>query len=233
MTDQLSAPAPSEQQNAKAAAKAAKAYAKASRRWYQKKRWILSIAAVALIAIGSTMGGGGTKSQLKATTSDNAGSAQGQKAGTADKATTKKKGAAAKGAVGSSHNPAPLGTAVQNKSAKYKILDVRTAKTVGPAGLQEKAAGTFVIVDLSVTNVKKESIQFSTNDVVLQVNGTEIEPDSAGFMLDGAFSFDDISPGLTKTGKVVFDVAPGDAGKGVIKAQALFSFDEPVYLKVK
>lgn len=44
--------------NAKATAKAAKAYAKASRPWYKKKRFIIPIGLVALIAIGSGLGGG-------------------------------------------------------------------------------------------------------------------------------------------------------------------------------
>jgi hypothetical protein len=44
--------------NPKAAAKAAKAYAKATRPWYQKKRFIIPLAFVALAVIGSALGGG-------------------------------------------------------------------------------------------------------------------------------------------------------------------------------
>lgn len=47
------------QDNPKAAAKAAKAYAKASRPWFKKKRFIIPAALVAIIAIGSVASGGG------------------------------------------------------------------------------------------------------------------------------------------------------------------------------
>lgn len=45
--------------NPKAAAKAAKAYAKATRPWFKKKRFIIPAALVGLMVIGSALGGGG------------------------------------------------------------------------------------------------------------------------------------------------------------------------------
>src|SRR3954451_19340455 len=51
---------------AKAAAKAAKAYAKAQRPWYKKKRYILSLAAIALIAIVSAASGGSSNTATTA-----------------------------------------------------------------------------------------------------------------------------------------------------------------------
>lgn len=213
------------EQDPKAAAKAAKAYAKATRPWYKKKRWIISLAFVALIAVSAAVSGGGDDggTEIKATQSDDGSSGN-------DKASDSKADKGDKGAVGTKGNPAPRGTAVQNKSAKYQILGVTTAPTVGSAGVQEKAAGKFVIIDLSVTNVKDETIQFSTSDVVLQVGGTAIEAEDDLFYLDDVLSYDDISPGLTKRGKVIFDVDPKQAGKGVLKAQAMLSTDEAVYL---
>jgi hypothetical protein len=58
-------PPPPQQQNPygsdpKATAKAAKAYAKASRPWYKKKRWIALIAVVLIIIIAVAAGGGGS-----------------------------------------------------------------------------------------------------------------------------------------------------------------------------
>lgn len=49
-------PIPNDHQNAKAQAKAAKAYAKATRPWYKKKRW--GLAAAVLVIIGATQAGG-------------------------------------------------------------------------------------------------------------------------------------------------------------------------------
>jgi hypothetical protein len=56
MTDQPTPPA----NDARAQAAAAKAYAKAQRPWYKKKRWIISIAVVVLIVIGAAAGGSGS-----------------------------------------------------------------------------------------------------------------------------------------------------------------------------
>lgn len=234
MSDQQP-PVPPVGQDPRAAAKAAKAYAKAVRPWYKKKRWILTLAVVAIFGIAAaTSDGSGGEVQASEAQTPEGQSVSEEPVGTkADEKEPEEAKPEKNSQVGTKSNPAPLGTAVRNKSAKYQIHGVTTSDTVGPAGLKETAAGTFVIVDLSVTNVKDKTIQFSTNDVVLQVSGTEIEPDSAGFYLDDAFSFDDISPGLTKRGKVLFDVAPKDAGKGVIKAQAIFSLDEAVYLSLK
>lgn len=58
---EVSPPAPAGPQptgNPKADAKAAKAYAKASRPWYQKKRWWV-VGVILVIAIGGALGGGG------------------------------------------------------------------------------------------------------------------------------------------------------------------------------
>ena len=44
--------------NPKADAKAAKAYAKASRKWYQKKRWWLAAAIIVIIGVSAASGGG-------------------------------------------------------------------------------------------------------------------------------------------------------------------------------
>lgn len=51
-------PTPPTQSNPRAEAKAAKAYAKATRPWYKKKRWLGLIALVAIIAIAAASSGG-------------------------------------------------------------------------------------------------------------------------------------------------------------------------------
>lgn len=64
--------------NPKADAKASKAYAKASRPWYQKKRWWV-VGIILIIAIGGALGGGGedettTASDSSSEAGDNSGS---------------------------------------------------------------------------------------------------------------------------------------------------------------
>ncbi len=60
--------------NPKAAAKAAKAYAKASRPWYKKKRFIIPLALV-VIALISTAAGGGSSDDGDKTANDNSAAA--------------------------------------------------------------------------------------------------------------------------------------------------------------
>jgi hypothetical protein len=57
MTDTHSTPPGNEYRDAKANAKAAKAYAKAQRPWFKKKRFIIPLALVALMGIGGIFGG--------------------------------------------------------------------------------------------------------------------------------------------------------------------------------
>lgn len=209
-------------QNPKAAAKAAKAYAKATRPWYKKKRFIIPAALVVLIIIiaASSSGGGSGDSNLKSSPADggksNSSNTNGNSGGS--------------GTVGSQSNPAPRGTAVQNESDKYQIDDVQVRDDLG--AYADKPQGKYVVITLTVENMKNSSIQISSSDFKLQVNGTEIDPSDNGYMLDDAFSYDDLSPHLKRTGKIVFDVAPKDAGKGVLVAQAELSMDTAVYLSL-
>lgn len=127
--------------------------------------------------------------------------------------------------------PAPRGKAATNKSARYKIVDVQTTADLG--SYSDPPDGTYVVVTVQVTNVKNETIQVSMSDFTLVVDGTEVDADTDALFVDGGFSYDDLSPGLKRTGKVVFDVQPRLAGKGVLRAQATLSMDQPRYLSLR
>jgi hypothetical protein len=226
MTEQTQTPPawqPPEGADPKAAAKAAKAYAKASRPWYKKKRWIGTIVIVAFIAIAAASGGGSSDDDSLKSSSDST--------STNTKSDSKQSKNDSSGKVGSKGNPAPRGTAVQNKSAKYTIDNVEVRDSLGQ--FADKPSGKYVVVTLTAENVKDETIQISSEDFKLLVGGVEIDASDEAYMLDDAFSYDDLSPGLKRSGKVVFDVAPKDAGNGVLQAQALLSTDDPIYLKLK
>lgn len=206
--------------NPKAAAKAAKAYAKATRPWYKKKRFIIPVALIALIVLVAALGGGEETTAAADdtdTTSESSESTQSDDTSSAE--------------VGSSDAPAPPGTPARNKSAQYTVDSVEVRDSLGDFG--NPPAGKYVVVTLSIENVKDETIQMSMEDFVLEVDGTEIASSSEAWMLDNAISYEDISPGLTKQGTIVFDVKPELAGQGVIKAQAFISMDEPVYLSLQ
>ncbi|MEJ7634315.1 DUF2510 domain-containing protein [Aeromicrobium sp.] len=89
-TDQMQAPTASQQSaaphagttmtgNPRADAKAAKAYAKASRPWFKKKRWILAIALLLIIVIVAATSGGGSSDDDSASNTSDAPSASTEK----------------------------------------------------------------------------------------------------------------------------------------------------------
>lgn len=134
--------------------------------------------------------------------------------------------------LGSQDNPVPRGKAVENKSARYEILDVRVADSLD-SSFADPPAGRYVIVKVVVTNVKNETIQVSRNDFTLIVDKTEVDVDDETYTLDDGLSYDDLSPGLRRVGSIVFDVAPKSAGRGILQAEALMSMDEAVYLRLR
>ena len=64
----------------KASAKAAQAYAKASRPWYKKKRWIAAIVIVIIIIIAAASGGGDSEEEAPEAEATNSQSGDGQSA---------------------------------------------------------------------------------------------------------------------------------------------------------
>ena len=138
----------------------AKAQTKANRPWYKKKRWIFSIALVALIAIGAATSSGGSDPEsdsLKASTDT-----QSKSASDSTSDSSKKDESKASDPVGSKDNPAPRGTAVQNKSAKYVVNSVEVKDSLGQ--FADPPAGKYVVVTLTAENVKDKTIQISSGD---------------------------------------------------------------------
>jgi Domain of unknown function (DUF4352) len=184
--------------NPKAEAKAAKAYAKAIRPWYKKKRVLIPVGLVVLAmvgaAAGSNSGSGGTNSS---------GASSGSVASGADHS---------KASSGADHASGKVGQAVTNAGTTYKVTHVRTADSIGdPDILGARADGEFVIVDLSLTNNKDETKTFldSTAKLVTQ-DGKKYETSDKAVMAfgDKSLLLKDIQPDLTTRGKLAFDVPP-------------------------
>ena len=191
--------------NPKAEIKAAKAYAKATRPWYKKKRVIIPAGLVVLTIAGSAGSSGDTGS---ATASGTAAAAASQKPGTSDKraATPDKK------AGNSEDEVAKVGQAVTNAGTTYKVTNVRATKQIGdPDLLGARADGKFVIVDLQLTNKKDKTKTFMESNVKLKAsNGKEYETSDKAIMAfgDESLMLKDIQPDLTTRGKLAFEVPP-------------------------
>ncbi|TKI86810.1 DUF4352 domain-containing protein [Bacillus mycoides] len=116
----------------------------------------------------------------------------------------------------------------EGESSKVKIAvgSVETLESVGSEHINEKAQGIFKIVELTLTNNQKDAITLSSNSFKLVDNqDREFSPNSAAQIKlnvanggNSKFLLEKLNPGLSQTGKVVFDV-PKDAQGLVLKAR--------------
>jgi hypothetical protein len=229
-------PAGFDQNNPKAAAKAAKAYAKATRPWFKKKRWWL-VGLIAIIVIASVAGGGGSKDNGPKLVDDKTATSTNDTSKAADTA----KAAAEKpepAKVGTKANPVPLGKTVELEGTRYTVNAVKKSATAGDNEfLQEKADGTFVIVTLTIENTKDETKTFSSSAVKFATkDGKEYSTDDDGTIAvmgdnEEALVFADMQPDLPKKGKLVFDVPPAKTAGGLLKVEDLFGRGE-AYIKL-
>lgn len=211
MSDQQTAPVPpsfTSPKDAKAQAKAEKAYRKATRPWFKKKRFIVPLAVVLLIAIFAATSGG-DETDVTSTASSQSGAKSGAKSG------------AAKGAA--------VGDKVRDGKFEFVVTKIeRPGKTLPTSfGTEETAQGEFVIVHVDVTNVGNEAQTLDTNGQVLfNDKGQKFEPSSAIFSLKNAdkFFLEKINPGNKVTGApLLFDVAPGTKLASIELHDSMFS----------
>lgn len=195
--------------NPKAAAKAAKAYAKASRKWYQKKRWWALAVVVVIIVIIAASNGGGSDGPKKV---DSAGS-------TAKGGSSKSGG----GSAGTKDNPIKVGETVELAGTRYTVKKVSTASKVG-GEFGTKADGVFVVVTLTIENMKNETKTFSDSAAkLIAADGTQYSTDDDGSIYaDKPLILEDMQPQLPKTGVLVFDVPPAKAAGATLKVSDLF-----------
>lgn len=188
--------------NPQAQAKAAKAYAKANRPLWKKKRtWILGIVALIIVIAVATSGGGNDGP----TATD----------GTA---------ASESKAEGKTFN---IGQAVELEGTRYTVTGARTKDTIG-GEYGESADGVFVVVDLSIENTKNETRTFmDTAATFIAKDGTVYEGSDASWVLgDDSLFLRDMQPDLTTKGKLVFDVPPAKVAGGVLEVSDLFGRGE-------
>jgi len=102
---------------------------------------------------------------------------------------------------------------------EYTVNSAETYEMIGGEFSQEEPDGIFLVVEMEMTNQSDESFSISTGAYsALDSNGNSFDPDSgAGIYLDQdsrieseAISFDQLNPGLSTSGALVFDVPPGE-----------------------
>lgn len=208
MSDQQTAPVPPQftsPKDAKSQAKAEKAYRKATRPWFKKKRFILPLALVLLVAIFAATSGG-----------DDAGTAS----------STSQSGA--NNGAQAAKDPV-VGDKVRDGKFEFVVTKVeRPGKTLPTAfGTEEKAQGEFIIVRVDVTNIGNEAQTLdTTGQVLFNDKGQEFKPSSAIFSIKDSdkFFLEQINPGNKVTGApLLFDVAPGTKITSIELHDSMFS----------
>jgi hypothetical protein len=188
----MSHPAPppaqfADPKSAKAHAKAEKAYRKASRPFYKKKRFILlAVIALIVIIVIATSGGGSDSPS-----SDGGGSSSGDSAK----------------AVG-------LNQPVRDGKFEFTATGADCSKTtLGTDPITTQANGVFCLVTVHVTNIGDEAQTLDAmSQVAYDAQGKKYSTDTeAAFYLDNAGSalFNQLNPGTSVDGTLVYDVPAG------------------------
>jgi len=121
-------------------------------------------------------------------------------------------------AAGGNAKTYQLGEEIQAGNLKWKITSVATATQIGQdiAGtfFGEKTDGLFLIIDVEVENTAN-SAQYLMDSYAKLVDsqGREFSPDTAAALYlkpsGSAIIFEQINPGITKKGKIVYEVPEG------------------------
>lgn len=207
-------PPPSEPQytdprSAKAQAQADKAYKKASRPWFKKKRFILPLILILIIILIAAFSGGGDDST---TASDPAASSSVEAApneeAPAEDTAPAFPGAQDSDVVGQADEDLTLGDITISSAALFE----------GDATL-----GPTLCTAVAVNNGSDETIDFSALDWKLQApGGTILNTGFAGS--PNIISTGQIAPGGSTTGDICFDNANAETGQFVVLYEPIFSF---------
>ncbi|PFA80275.1 protein of unknown function [Bacillus sp. bc15] len=116
----------------------------------------------------------------------------------------------------------------EGESSKVKITvgSVESVDSVGGEYLNEKAKGIYKVVEISITTNQKDAITVDANSFKLMDNqdrefkySTQAQTAyDIGNSGKSDFFLKQLNPGLTQTGKIIFDV-PADAQGLVLKAR--------------
>ena len=196
MTDlqDRTAPELTSPKDAKAHAKAEKAYRKASCPWFKKKRFFLPLALIVLMVIIQVANGRGDTENSETAKSDSQPTVAG--APKAEAVAT------------------DIGTKVRDGEFEFVVTGVEHPGKTFPGKLQTTvtAQGEFVIVRVNVTNIGNEAQPLDCQcQYLLNDKGQAFQPSSAILYTKDALKVVQlIKPGKTVKGApVVFDAAPG------------------------
>lgn len=119
----------------------------------------------------------------------------------------------------------------------YTVTDVNTRQLVGTNRyLREEADGEFVLVDIEITNEGQESTTISNSHLTLadsQERSYSVDSDAFA-AVENSFTFEQLDPGLSKEGILVYDTPPRQEGRKLkVSPSRIFSTSEPRYVNLE
>lgn len=198
---------PYDPRDARAQAKAAKAYQKARRPWYKKKRFILPLALIVLIIIivAANSGGDGGGNNTTGTTNTDP---------TSEPTVTESQPPAFPGAQESD--------VIGQAGETLTLGDISVTSTPLVTG-DATFGGSTLCTTTTVQNNSDETIDFSTFDWKLQApSGTINNTTFTGSQ--NLLSTGQVAPGGTATGDICFDNEPAETGQSVVLYEPIFDF---------
>lgn len=105
-----------------------------------------------------------------------------------------------------------VGEAVRDGNFEFTVHEVQAGlTTIGEGFAQETPQGQFVLVDVTVSNIGDSATTLlDSNQTLIDDQGRQHETSSSSIWLDEAISFDDINPGNSVRGMLLYDI-PTDA----------------------
>lgn len=133
-------------------------------------------------------------------------------------------------------NAVAIGEPVKAGKVEWTVVTAREAKSLKSAFGGGKTDGNFVIVDFNFTNGNKEAVTLDSESFrLIDSEGREFEVDTDTFEYvepDKDIFLDQVNPGVSKEGEVIFTVAP-DASDFTLQAGDTDMFaDENGYIKL-
>lgn len=202
--------------------------------WFARHKVLTTILAlVAFFVVASTLSGGDESGQSAAPaqstsvgTADDAAQNASAQEGTAEETVTQDTTEPAAAEPAAPESPG-IGDAVRDGKFEFVVTGVEDGGTeVGNEFLSEKAQGRFQLIHITVTNIGDEPQMMSdSNQRVKDEQGRSFEVDSmAGIHLDdNDIWLEDINPGNTVTGTLVFDMPEGSTPVEIELHDSMFS----------
>ncbi len=174
----------------------------------------LVVLVVALVVVVAAVGGGGG--------SQTAGSGSGEEADDQPGATKV--------------NAVAMGEPVKAGKVEWTVVTARGATSLKSSFGGGKKAGNFVIVDFNFNNGNKEAVTLDSESFrLIDSEGREFEVDTDTFEYvepDKDIFLDQVNPGVSREGEVIFTVAPDASGFTLEAGDTDMFADENAYIKL-